>query len=133
MKPEIIVSTRDIDRLEGLLHSPAARNRQDLDGLRSELDRAEVRELEDMPNDVIAMGTRASVRELPSGREMTLTLVYPGDPGGEGRVSIFTPAGSALLGLSVGQSIDWPTVQGHSVRLEVVGILAQPEEETGND
>ena len=35
MKPEITVSTSDLDRLEGLLSKPPARNRSDLDGLRA--------------------------------------------------------------------------------------------------
>lgn len=128
MKPEIIVSTLDLDRLEGLLHNPNMRNRKDLDGLRTELDRAEVRETADMPPDVITMNSRARVLEHPSGRERELTLVYPGNAG-EGCVSILTPAGSALLGLSVGQKIDWPTVEGHEVHLEVLEVVNQPERE----
>ena len=132
MKPEIIVSTLDLERLEGLLHNPNMRNRKDLDGLRTELDRAEVREAGDMPPDVITMNSRARVREHPSGRERELTLVYPGSSG-EGCVSILTPAGSALLGLSVGQKIDWPTVEGHEVHLEVLEVVNQPEREGNVD
>ncbi len=128
MKPEIIISSRDMERLEGLLHAPAARNRSDLDGLRAELARAQVREPEDMPPDVITMNSRARIRELPGGKERELTLVYPGNTGSAGAsVSIFTPAGSALLGLAVGQSIDWPTVEGHVVHLEVLEVTSQPE------
>lgn len=126
MKPEIIVSSHDLDRLEGLLATPAARNRPDLNGLRAELDRAEIREPADMPAGVITMNSRFRIRELPSGRERELTLVWPGDRSlGEAAISVFTPAGSALLGLAVGQSIDWPTVDGHSVRLEVLAVVQQ--------
>ncbi len=128
MKPEIIISSTDLERLEGLLHSPAARNRSDLDGLRAELERAQVREPQDMPPDVITMNSRARIREQPGGRERELTLVYPGNVRADGScVSIFTPAGSALLGLAVGQSIDWPTVEGHMVHLEVLEVTSQPE------
>lgn len=128
MKPEIIISSQDMERLEGLLHTPATRNRSDLDGLRAELERAQVREPEDMPSDVITMNSRARIREMPGGKERELTLVYPGNTGtGGDRVSIFTPAGSALLGLAVGQSIDWPTVEGHVVHLEVLEVTNQPE------
>lgn len=128
MKPEIIVSSSDLDRLEGLLHTPAARNRSELDGLRAELERAEIREPEDMPGDVVAMNARARIRELPGGRERELTLVWPGDRSRENGVSVFTPAGSALLGLAVGQIIDWPTVEGHTVRLEVLEVQPHPQE-----
>jgi len=123
MKPEIVVSSRDLERLEGLLSSAAARNRTDLDGLRDELDRADIREPEDMPPDVVMMNSRVLIREQPSGVERELKLVYPGNASQDGtQVSIFTPAGSALLGLSVGQSIEWPTVDGHTVHLEVLAV-----------
>ncbi|MGL1833164.1 nucleoside diphosphate kinase regulator [Rhodocyclaceae bacterium SMB388] len=123
MKPEIIISSADMERLEGLLHAPGARNRADLDGLRDELERADVRASEDMPADVIRMNSRARIREQPSGKERELTLVYPGNAVGDSsRISIFSPAGSALLGLAKGQSIDWPTVEGHIVHLEVLEV-----------
>lgn len=128
MKPEIIVSSQDLDRLEGLLATPAARNRADLNGLRAELDRAEIREPEQMPAGVIGMNSRFRIREHPSGRERELTLVWPGDRSHlDAGISVFTPAGSALLGLSVGQVIDWPTVEGHVVKLEVLEVFSQPQ------
>jgi len=128
MKPEIIVSSRDLERLEGLLAAPAARSRDDLDGLREELDRATVLEPQDLPKDVITMNSRIRFRDETSGREYELTLVYPGNADAEaGKVSIFSPAGSALLGLSVGQSIDWQTEQGRSIRLKVLDVTWQPE------
>lgn len=131
MKPEIIVSSHDLDRLEGLLATPAARNRADLNGLRAELDRAEIREPAEMPSDVITMNSRFRIREQPSGRERELTLLWPGDRShGDAGISVFTPAGSALLGLSVGQIIDWPTVEGREVNLEVLEVVSQPTPQT---
>ncbi|MFA7605165.1 MAG: nucleoside diphosphate kinase regulator [Rhodocyclaceae bacterium] len=127
MKPEIIISSGDLERLEALLAAPAARNRSDLNGLRDELDRADIRDDEDMPANVIRMNTCARFCEHPSGREYELTLVYPGNPDGAGRVSIFTPAGSALLGLAVGQHIDWTSTDGRTVKLEVLEIIRQPD------
>ncbi|MCC4115085.1 nucleoside diphosphate kinase regulator [Aromatoleum toluclasticum] len=128
MKPEIVISSQDLDRLEGLLAAPAARNRSDLNGLRDELARADVREPQDMPANVITMNSRAHFRELPGGREHELTLVYPGDAAPDGgKVSVFTPAGSALLGLAVGQTIDWENSDKHPIRLEVLDVTWQPE------
>lgn len=128
MKPEIVISSRNLERLEGLLFSPAARNRRDLDGLRDELERAAVLEPEQMPADVITMNSRARFREQPSGREYELTLVYPHDAGQDGsKVSIFSPAGSALLGLAAGQAIDWQTDDGRAIHLEVLEVVWQPE------
>jgi regulator of nucleoside diphosphate kinase len=35
--------------------------------------------------------------------------------------------GSALLGLSAGQRIDWPLAGGRSTRLKVLSVVRQPE------
>lgn len=73
MKPEITVSTSDLERLEGLLSKPPTRNRSDLDGLRAELERANILDTDGMPADVIMMNSRARFREETSGREYELT------------------------------------------------------------
>ncbi len=127
MKPEIIVSSRDLERLEGLLSAPAAKSRSDLDALRDELDRADVRDPAQMPPEVITMNSRARFREELSGREYELTLTYPKDASAENdKISIFTPAGSALLGMAVGQSIDWNTPEGKAIRLNVLAVTHPP-------
>jgi regulator of nucleoside diphosphate kinase len=128
MKPAILVSSSDLERLEGLLVLPAFRSRSDLDPLRAELERADVREPEEMPADVITMNSRARFRELGSGREYELTLAYPKDANAEAhRVSVFSPAGSALLGLASGQTIDWATPDGKKLQLQVLEVSWQPE------
>ena len=123
MKPEITVSTSDLERLEGLLSKLPTRNRSDLDGLRAELERANILDTEGMPADVIMMNSRARFREETSGREYELTLAWPHEANAaDGKVSIFSPAGSALLGLSVGQRIDWQTPEGHAIQLRVLAV-----------
>ncbi len=123
MKPEITVSTSDLERLEGLLSKPPTRNRSDLDGLRAELDRANVLDGDAMPDNIIMMNSRARFREETSGREYELTLAWPHEANAaDGKVSIFSPAGSALLGLSVGQSIDWQTPECHAVQLRILAV-----------
>lgn len=127
MNPEIIISAHDMDILEGLLAAPAARSRSDLNGLRAELERADVRDDGNMPGAVITMNSRARFLEENTGREYELTLAYPRDASAaDGRVSVFSPAGSALLGLSVGQTIDWTTPEGNSIRLKVLEVT-QPK------
>lgn len=44
-----------------------------------------------------------------------------------GRVSVLAPVGCALLGLSVGQSIDWNFPSGKVHRLKVERVLFQPQ------
>ena len=57
-----------------------------------------------------------------------MTLVYPKDASNaENRVSVLAPIGAALLGLSIGQSIDWNTPDGRPLRVRVATIQYQPE------
>ncbi|MCW5578390.1 MAG: GreA/GreB family elongation factor, partial [Dokdonella sp.] len=57
-----------------------------------------------------------------------LTLCYPAeDDAAKGRVSVLAPVGAALLGLTLGQTIDWTTPDGHRLRLRVTAITFQPE------
>jgi regulator of nucleoside diphosphate kinase len=66
-------------------------------------------------------------REESSGKDYHLKLVYPQDAGGEGCVSILAPVGSALLGLSVGQHIDWKAPGGKVLQLTLLAVEYQPE------
>ena len=122
--PAIVLSRLDLDRIESLLEREAP---ADSERLRAELDRAEVREPNDMPDDVITMNSTARFVDVASGDEHEMTLVYPRDAGAAGTVSILAPVGSALLGLRVGQQIDWTGPGGRPLRLRVLAISYQPE------
>ena len=129
-RPPIRVSRVDVERIESLLEQPQYRA-LDTTALQDELVRAEVLEPARMPNDVITMNSIARVRvedrELGN-HEHELTLVYPRDAdGGADKVSILAPVGSALLGLRIGDAIDWPLPGGRSARLQVLSIRFQPE------
>ena len=51
-----------------------------------------------------------------------LMLVLPTEVSqGPDRLSILSPAGAALLGLSVGASIDWPS-KGRTLRLTLISV-----------
>ena len=57
-----------------------------------------------------------------------LTLVYPDQADlSAGRISIMAPVGMALLGLRVGQTIEWPGPQGKPLTLKVTELDYQPE------
>ena len=63
-----------------------------------------------------------------SGEEFRLTLVYPKDAQGEpDRISILAPVGSALLGLAVGDEIQWPKPGGGMSTVRVIDVSYQPE------
>ena len=124
--PTITITRLDMQRLERLLDSldefgPGA------EALQAELDRAEVVGHDEVPAGVVTMNSRVHCREESSGKDYHLTLVFPEDAGGEGKVSILAPVGSALLGLSVGQQIDWPGPAGKPLKLTLLAVEYQPE------
>ena len=58
-----------------------------------------------------------------SGEKHVLTLVFPREANvDEGKVSVLAPVGSALLGLAIGQSIDWNAPGGRKLRLRVTAV-----------
>ena len=125
LPPSIVVSQRDADRLEALLESPQWRQHAAADALLGELARAEIRDDADMPAGVVGMNSRVECVDEHSGERHELTLVFPqGADVDAGKVSILAPVGSALLGLSVGQCIDWTTPEGRSLRLRVTAVHA---------
>lgn len=124
----ITLSRLDIERIETLLEAPALRDSPVASRLRAEFDRADIVEPADMPHDVVSMNSSADCADETSGKHYTLTLVYPKDADADaGRISVLAPVGSALLGLRVGQSIDWPGEGGKTHRLKVTAIHYQPE------
>jgi len=126
-RPSIVMSRLDYDRIEAL-HEGANDRGIDTSALEADMERADVVEPAQMPGDVISMNSTARFRDENSGEERELTLVYPRDATGEpGRVSILAPVGSALLGLRVGQSIDWPVPGNRTLTLQVLSIKYQPE------
>ncbi len=126
--PAIKISSLDLERLESLLSSLPADSFPEADLLEAELDRAEVLAPQEMPADVVTMNSRVRFAMKPSGKEYELTLVYPKDfDGSAGKISILAPVGSALLGLSIGQEIEWPAPGGGMIRVKIIDILYQPE------
>lgn len=122
--PRILVCSTDHRRIGTLLDTlDGGRDAELLEQLATELARAEVVEPERLPADVVRMNSSVSFRDLDSGETRELQLVYPHEAAaGRGRVSILAPVGCALLGLSVGQEIDWPLPDGRRRRLQVISV-----------
>ena len=127
-RPAIIVSEPDLERLEALLAGLPA-TQPGADALRKELDRAVIVRPEAMPPDVVTMNSRVRFVVEPAGREVEVTLRYPQDlTGAPDELSVVASAGVAVLGLAVGQQIEWLTPAGDTVRARIVDILRQPEQ-----
>ena len=125
--PPIIMSSLDQARLERLLESEAHRQLPGIDALLSEMDRATVVKPVDVPPDVVTMNSTIRFVDDSNGAEFEFTLVYPADAGKPDTISVLAPVGSALLGLSVGQSIAWQVPGGRELDLRVLEVVRQPE------
>jgi regulator of nucleoside diphosphate kinase len=126
----IIVTAADRRRLGTMLDQQrelGLERRRLLDDLEHEIERAEVVEPWEVPNNVITMNSTVKLRDLDSGEEFEWTLVYPaGTNANEGRVSVLAPVGTALIGYREGDVVEWP-VPGGQIRLQVEEVLYQPE------
>lgn len=127
-KPQIILSSLDLDRIEALLAAIPASAFPGKADLQAELDRADVLAPEEMPPTVVTMNSTVQFTIVETGKSFCLTLVYPRDMDGSAdRVSIFAPVGSALLGMSVGDQLAWPGPGGKAMTVRVKEVVYQPE------
>jgi regulator of nucleoside diphosphate kinase len=127
-RPKVVISSRDAERLEALLDSLRGQAFPGKAELEAELDRAEVLEPESMPPTVVTMNSTVRFRVASSDDEFELTLVYPKDVDESGgTISVLAPVGSALLGLSQGDEIEWPKPGGGVLQVRIEEIVYQPE------
>jgi regulator of nucleoside diphosphate kinase len=126
----LFITEFDMSRLRKLLEVSQVSNAQDreyLQDLQEELERAHVVAPADVPGDVVTMNSRVRVTDLDSGREMALTIVFPGEADAEQhKVSVIAPIGTALLGYRVGDTVEWRVPAGVR-RLRIEELLYQPE------
>jgi regulator of nucleoside diphosphate kinase len=120
-QPEIVISAADEERLTALANVLFDSRPELGEELLAELARARLVSRDALPADTVQMGSTLTYEA--DGRRRTVTLVYPPDANiDEGRISVATPIGTALLGLAEGQSIDWTARDGRKQRLTVVAV-----------
>ena len=126
-QPPLVLSSRDIKRLERLLDSEAYKNLPGIDALQNEMDRASVVAPADVPPGVVTMNSTVRFCDDSTDSCYELTLVYPDAVRSPETVSVLAPVGSALLGLSVGQSIAWQVPGSRTLSLRMLEVTYQPE------
>jgi regulator of nucleoside diphosphate kinase len=130
MNRNIFVSTLDYNRLHDLVITAkqfASANTELLDYLESELTRAKIVKPEEIPPYVVTMNTCVHLVDLETGEDLKVTLVYPSEAKRQkGNLSILTDLGIAIIGFSVGDTIQWNSP--HGIRhMKVNSIDFQPE------
>lgn len=121
-RPALIIDADHYERLLGIamraMKQAPALAKQLLD----EIERADLLPSAEVPTDVVGIGSEVTFRENSGGVVRTVHLVFPTDADiDKGCVSVLTPLGAALLGLSVGQDIAWE-IGGRVRRLTIVAV-----------
>jgi regulator of nucleoside diphosphate kinase len=126
----IYITELDYNRLSGLIERTREQNgvdRQYLNKLEAELDRAEIVSPKDIPADVVTMRSKVRLKDLVSGDSNTYSLVFPTEADfAEGKISVLAPIGTAILGFRTGDTIEWQVPSGLR-KLKVEEVLYQPE------
>jgi regulator of nucleoside diphosphate kinase len=126
----IYITEFDYNRLSGLIDRAREHNGDDreyLNKLETELDRAEIVDPKDIRADVVTMRSKVRLKDLVSGESNTYSLVFPTEANfAEGKISVLAPIGTAILGYKRGDTIEWPVPSGLR-KLKIEEILYQPE------
>ncbi|WP_411034330.1 nucleoside diphosphate kinase regulator [Shinella sp. BYT-45] len=120
--PAITIARSEYARLSNLADMLAERDPHAAEQLAAELDRAKVVDDARMAPGVVRIGSIAEFR-IDDEAPQTAELVFPKDADiSRQRISVLTPVGAALLGLSAGQSIEWAARDGRVRRLSVIAV-----------
>lgn len=126
-KPEITLSSLDADRIYHLIES-LPRNSVPTESLEAELERGTILEPQEISENIVTMNSTVTFSIDSTKDVFSLTLVYPKDVDNTGtKISILAPIGSALIGLSIGDSIQWTKPDGSLVDVTILDITYQPE------
>jgi regulator of nucleoside diphosphate kinase len=121
--PPIVLRTDEARRLSALASSNMVLVPRVAYFLAREMDRANV-----VPDDtelqgVVRMGSRVQYRDNETKAEREIVLVYPDEADvTQKRISVLTPVGAALIGLSAGQTIDFQTPGRQTRSLTVLAV-----------
>ena len=127
-KTKIVITSLDLKRLEDLLDSLPFGAFPGKEDLEDELARAEVVDSKSIPPTVVTMNSTVRFKVISTNNEYLLTLVYPKEIKPDGStISILAPVGSALIGLSQGDEIEWPKPGGGVLRVRIEEVTYQPE------
>ena len=96
--------------------------------LREQLEDPLVVAPQQVPADLVTMGSQIELDCADAAVPRVVTLRYPADASpAVGAISILAPMGASLLGMRVGATAQWRLPGGRTLRARVERILYQPE------
>ena len=126
---QMLVTVNDYRKLIGLMEFASLKVKmpQIAERLSNALMSAKMLPPENISRSVITMDSRVLVRDLSRGREAELTIVYPNDADNrQGKISVFSEIGIALLGQQRGDIVSWKVPAGLG-QFEILKVTYQPE------
>lgn len=126
-RPPLILGETDAERLSALALRHEDANPDVAELLLEEIARASIRPDARVPRDVVGMNSIVGFVDEAHGRNRTVQLVYPTEADiAVGKISILTPVGAGLIGLTAGQTILWPDRDGERRALRILSVERQP-------
>jgi regulator of nucleoside diphosphate kinase len=123
---QIILEEKEYQFIQNLvkkfLASDETQNEAWIIKLTNELSRAIVKKENEMPVDVIKIGSKVDVETL-YGRRNNIILVKPTEKNiDENKISLLSPMGSALIGYAQGDEVDWDLPKGKST-IKILNVV----------
>lgn len=113
MTKEIILSKGDYELLSRFVQNNSSANNYTSKKLAMELQRARVLEKEKMPKDVVRLHSEVTLQLEGEKREIVVKLTMPSEANiRQGKISVFAPMGSALMGYQKGDTVSWEVPAG---------------------
>lgn len=128
LNKDIYLTSLDVERLQKLFSDPnLITQKLYIQKLKDEINRALIVDSSKILRGIVTMNSRVRLVDVDTQEEMIVTLVYPEDANiSEGKISILAPIGTAILGYSQGDIVQWEVPDG-TRNLQIDDVLYQPE------
>lgn len=123
--PTIYVTEADHEVLSNLAEAVADRAAGSR-VLAGEMARAVIVDPAQAPHPFVGIGSTVEYQDLTSGQVRRVRLSLPRDASiDEGRISVLTPVGAALIGMTAGETFHWTDSDGRARGVRVLTIDVQ--------
>jgi regulator of nucleoside diphosphate kinase len=113
---QVILLKKDFEILNNYvknLHGMQVNEKENFTKLSEELQKAKLVNEDEFPNDIVRLDSTVVIRDIPTNRDMTITIVMPASADiKQKKVSVLAPIGTALIGFRKGQKVSWEVPAG---------------------
>lgn len=128
MASQTVISEFDLERLDTVIGTLGEREKPIKDRLITKLDQADIVDSKDIPPSAVTLNSTVMFRLSNAKEPLRMTLTLPSrNPQPNDSISILTPTGIALLGMSEGHHTVFTLMSGATVTLSIEKVVYQPE------